>query len=161
MGITSMVGTLLQCGSFLKDDYDALITKTTQYAAKLLKKPDQCRMVLLCSHLFDKDNNPRVLECLQRSLKIADASIASSSSHIVLFIEILDQYVYYYENAHPAITTKFVSGLISLIKEHLDSAASTKINLHDAHVYFRQILNYIRKKKEDPLLGNRFEMIAC
>lgn len=26
--------------------------QTTQYAAKLLKKPEQCRMVALCSHLF-------------------------------------------------------------------------------------------------------------
>jgi hypothetical protein len=50
--LASMVGTLLKCRNFEEGDYDALITKTTQYAAKLLKKPDQCRMVTLCSHLF-------------------------------------------------------------------------------------------------------------
>lgn len=50
--LISMVGTLLTCRNFDEGDYDALITKTTQYAAKLLKKPDQCRMVTLCSHLF-------------------------------------------------------------------------------------------------------------
>jgi hypothetical protein len=46
-----------------------------RYAAKLLKKPDQCRMVALCSHLFwvgpaadaQHYHDPRrVLECLQR-----------------------------------------------------------------------------------------------
>ena len=50
--LISMVGTLLACRNFNQEDYDTLITKTTQYAAKLLKKPDQCRMVTLCSHLF-------------------------------------------------------------------------------------------------------------
>jgi vacuolar protein sorting-associated protein 35 len=50
--ITSIVGSLLCCKTFEKTDYEALITKTAQYAAKLLKKQDQCRMVCLCSRLF-------------------------------------------------------------------------------------------------------------
>lgn len=50
--ITSIVGTLLTCKTFEKTDYEALITKTAQFSAKLLKKPDQCRMVCLCSRLF-------------------------------------------------------------------------------------------------------------
>lgn len=50
--LCSMVGTLLRTRNLEDNDYDALATKTTQYAAKLLKKPDQCRMVAMCSHLF-------------------------------------------------------------------------------------------------------------
>ena len=50
--ITTIVGSLLLCKTFERTDYEALITKTAQYAAKLLKKPDQCRMVCLCSRLF-------------------------------------------------------------------------------------------------------------
>lgn len=50
--ITMMNGTLLACKSFAVRDYETLITKTTQCAARLLKKPDQCKMILLCSHLF-------------------------------------------------------------------------------------------------------------
>jgi vacuolar protein sorting-associated protein 35 len=50
--IISIVGSLLSCRSFEKSDYEALVTKTAQYAAKLLKKPDQCHMVCLCSRLF-------------------------------------------------------------------------------------------------------------
>jgi vacuolar protein sorting-associated protein 35 len=38
-----------------------------------------------------------VLECLQRSLKIADVCM-SSSMHVHLFVEILNQYLYYFEN---------------------------------------------------------------
>lgn len=50
--ITLIVGTLLSFKSFVKSDYEALSAKTTQYAAKLIRKPDQCKMILLCSNLF-------------------------------------------------------------------------------------------------------------
>jgi vacuolar protein sorting-associated protein 35 len=61
--ITSIVGSLLSCKTFERSDYEALITKTAQYAAKLLKKPDQCRMVCLVSRLFYQvgDVSQRVL----------------------------------------------------------------------------------------------------
>ena len=50
--ISAIVGSLLSSKTYDKTDYEALITKTAQYAAKLLKKADQCRMVCLCSRLF-------------------------------------------------------------------------------------------------------------
>lgn len=50
--IVNMVGTLLACQSVSIVDYEKFITKAAQFAAKLLKKQDQCRMVALCSHLF-------------------------------------------------------------------------------------------------------------
>jgi len=50
--IVQMVGTLLACRALEKADYERLITKATQYAAKMMKKRDQCQMVALCSHLF-------------------------------------------------------------------------------------------------------------
>ena len=53
--MVKIMGVLLSCHCFDKTDYEALITKTTQYAARLLKKTDQCSMVLMCSHLFFKD----------------------------------------------------------------------------------------------------------
>lgn len=34
------------------ENYEALAARLTHHAAKLLKKPDQCRAILLCSHLF-------------------------------------------------------------------------------------------------------------
>jgi vacuolar protein sorting-associated protein 35 len=100
--LTSIIGTLLNCRHFPTEDYEALITKTAQYANKLLNKPDQCRMVALCSHLFwpkdipgvAEDGTPlpqrysdcdRVLECMQRSLKVA--SVCNSN----IFVEILDR----------------------------------------------------------------------
>jgi vacuolar protein sorting-associated protein 35 len=96
--LTSIICTLLNCKHFPSEDYEALITKTAQYANKLLKKSDQCKMITLCSHLFwprDADgvgfgarynDCDRVLECMQRSLKIASVSNPN------LFVDILDRY---------------------------------------------------------------------
>jgi len=169
--ITSIVGSLLSCKTFEKTDYEALITKTAQYSAKLLKKPDQCRMVCLCSRLFyvgGKDDvniyrNPqRVLECLQRGLKIADACSMSSSSNVQLFVEILDYYVYYYEIENPSITDKFVSGLIALINEHFDSIGITgSTAIAETRAYYEQILDQIKRKKIEEATKERFSLIVC
>lgn len=169
--ITAIVGSLLSCKTFEKTDYEALITKTAQYAAKLLKKPDQCRMVCLVSRLFyvgGKDDvnayrNPqRVLECLQRGLKIADACSMASSSNVQLFVEILDYYVYYYEIENPVITDKFLSGLIALINEHFDSiGVLPSPAIVETRAYYGQILDQIRRKKAEENTKERFVLIVC
>mmetsp|Transcript_3333 Transcript_3333/g.3693 ORF Transcript_3333/g.3693 Transcript_3333/m.3693 type:complete len:1210 (-) Transcript_3333:510-4139(-) len=169
--ITQMVSTLLTCTTFGKSDYEGLITKTTQYAAKLLKKPDQCKMVTLCSHLFFTGTGPedenayrnpkRVLECLQRSLKIADTCMMSSSQNIHLFVEILDHYVFYFERDNPVITHKFVTGLIALINEHIDDAKDFSDGSIKAQAHYRQILQYINGKKKGRDTSARFSAIIC
>lgn len=149
--LSMIVGTLLACRHFQADDYDTLITKTTQYAAKLLKKPDQCRMVSLCSHLFwagrasdaQHYHDPRrVLECLQRSLKIADVCM-SSSMHVHLFVEILNQYLYYFEAGNSAITEKYVSGLIALINEHMENMEASEQRA-EVEAHYRNTLAHIK-----------------
>ncbi|GMH98622.1 hypothetical protein TrST_g10539 [Triparma strigata] len=162
-----MVGTLLSCSNFEKDDYDALITKTTQYAAKLLKKPDQCRMVTLCSHLFfvgsAEDANhyhdpKRVLECLQRALKIADGCMASSA-HVHLFVEILNHYLYYFELHNPLIADKYLTGLIALINEHIDSMDHGEQRTEVEGMY-RNTLRHIARKKEEEETKEKFKSIV-
>ncbi len=104
--------------SFGKENYTALTTKAAVLAARLMKRADQSRMVLLASHLFWQDNGDvkrpegrapmregkRVLECLQRSLKIAD-SVLDKSVACSLFVEILEKYLWYYNRK-----TDLVSG---------------------------------------------------
>ena len=38
-----------------------------------------------------------VLDCLRKALKIADQCQQTSAKHLVLFVDILNQYVYFYE----------------------------------------------------------------
>ncbi|KAI9877938.1 MAG: Vacuolar protein sorting-associated protein 35, partial [Watsoniomyces obsoletus] len=105
-----IAGALQQTRGFGKENYDTLITKAALHGGKLLKKPDQCRAVYLASHLWwaieipgrEEDNSnfyrdgKRVLECLQRALRVADACMDTAVS-VELFVEILNRYVYYFD----------------------------------------------------------------
>ncbi len=59
MEITNIIGTCQQVlHVFSEENCDAIRQNCVTRAAKLLKKPDQCRAVAQCSHLFwdCKDN---------------------------------------------------------------------------------------------------------
>ena len=134
--VSSLAGTLYRLHKLDPEDYDTLITSTTKHAARLLKKPDQCRAVYVCSHLFWNDalrqpaeegaeqgelafhDGKRVLDCLQRSLKIADVCMQAASS-VHLFVEILNRYLFYFEADNDKVTVKYLQGLVDLVKENL------------------------------------------
>ncbi|KAF9354685.1 Vacuolar protein sorting-associated protein 35 [Mortierella sp. NVP85] len=151
--IMLMVGTLKTTRCFTVDHYDTLITKCALHGAKLLKKPDQCRAVYACSHLWwgtmiagqqeggeevaqPYHDGKRVLECLQKALKIAD-SCMDSVTNVELFVEILNRYIYYFEKKNESVTIKYLNGLIDLINTNLGNmdnpdqhpAASTSSSL--------------------------------
>ena len=109
-----------------------------RYSAKLLKKPDQCRAVCRASYMFWSPvgeapyrNGKRVLECLQRSLKIADACKASNA-HVGLFVEVLDAYLYQFEQENEHVTAGFINSLAQLIERELDANPDTdaKVKAH-------------------------------
>jgi vacuolar protein sorting-associated protein 35 len=160
--ITTMIGILLSCKSHGFKDYETLITKVTQYAARLLKKVDQCKMVVLCSHLFfvygDEcyKNSQRTLECLQRSLKVANICVTSNPGNLQLFVDILDIYLYHFEKQNPMVADKYISGLIALVNEHIASIGGNPA-ITDAKAQFVQIVKYIEEKKSDA----RFSGIVC
>jgi len=148
------VGVLGSMTNLTEENYDPLITKTTQYAAKLLKKPDQCRAIYRCSHLFWNTearytDAKRVLDCLQRSLKIADVCM-QASMHVNLFVEILNQYLYYFDHNNDKVTIKYLQGLINLINENIDNmdpgddADSVQAHYANTKAYMAA------KMKEDP-----------
>ena len=128
--LTCAQAALHHTANFTSDNYETLATKATQYSARLMKKPDQCRAVCRASFMWsqpagDGDGAPRdpkrVLECLQKSLKIADACKASAT-HLPLFVEILEAYVLHFSKGNEAIVPKFVTSLVQLIEQQLDGA---------------------------------------
>lgn len=168
--IDQMIGTLHMCRNFDEENYDTLITKVTQYSAKLLKKPEQCRKVYRCAHLFwtgrpiaedgtagepAHGDDKRALECLQRSLKIADVCM-EASLHVRLFLEILNRYIYFFEQNAPKVEARYLQSLVVLVKEHLsnlDDAAAKQ----DVMPLFRNTLGFIQRQQQE---GNtRYEGI--
>jgi vacuolar protein sorting-associated protein 35 len=102
--IVYTIGSLLCTSPQLLQYYTTLSTKITLLSTKLLKKPDQSRAVYTCSHLWTQEAPARVIECLQKSLKIADSCMDTVTNEI-LFLEILNQYMYYYEKGQELAST--------------------------------------------------------
>ncbi|PVH20513.1 hypothetical protein CXQ85_002305 [Candidozyma haemuli] len=103
---------------FSKENYESLITKITLYGSKLLKKQDQCQSP-------EEENEPslyqdgkRVLECLQKALRVADSSMDALLS-LRLFVEILNRCVIFNVYGNWLIDARYINGLIDLIRNNL------------------------------------------
>lgn len=83
----------------------------------------------------------RVLECLQRALRVADACMDAAVS-VELFVEILNQYVYYFDQENEAVTTKYVNGLVELIHSNLGTSEATPA-LEAPRGHFERTLAYL------------------
>ncbi|CAM9907427.1 unnamed protein product, partial [Discosporangium mesarthrocarpum] len=114
------------------------------------------RVVTLCSHLFwvpeEVPNGcrdaRRVLECLQRSLKIADVCL-SGGMNALLFTEILNHYVYYFEAGNQEITDRYISGLVALINELKGSSDFPPDAREEVDAFLSNTVDHIRWKQSE------------
>ncbi|TDL22297.1 vacuolar protein sorting-associated protein 35 [Rickenella mellea] len=183
--ITLIIGTLQGAKVFGVDNYDTLITKAALHGAKLLKKPHQATAVGFASHLWwqegekaasepaSKEEGPdgpkayphqdskRVLECLQKSLRIANSATEDIVT-VQLYCDALDQYLFYLDHKASAVTPKFVNSLVELILSSIDNIASPDVHPSERAPpgliegvetpemitrHFRNTLNYIQTRK--------------
>ncbi|XP_021755314.1 vacuolar protein sorting-associated protein 35B-like isoform X2 [Chenopodium quinoa] len=165
-----IIGTLQRMNVFGVENRDTLTHKATGYSAKLLKKADQCRAVYACSHLFwvdDQDginDGERVLLCLKRSLRIANAAqqmanvTRGSSGPVTLFVEILNKYLYFFEKGNPKVTSSAIQGLVELIRTEMQSDTSTPDIA--ATAFFNSTLRYIQfQKQKGGVMGEKYEPV--
>jgi vacuolar protein sorting-associated protein 35 len=64
---------------------------------------------------------------MQRALKIASVSNPN------LYVDLLDRYLFYYENENPVITVNYITGLIRLINETFSADSSAILPATQAH----------------------------
>lgn len=167
-----IIGTLQRMNIFGVENRDTLTHKATGYSAKLLKKPDQCRAVYACSHLFwadDQDgvkDGERVLLCLKRALRIANAAqqmaTATKGSHgpVTLFIEILNKYLYFFEKGNPQITSSVIQDLLELIKTEMQN--ENMPSDPSATAFLANTAKYIHyQKQKGGAMGEKYEPIKA
>ncbi|KAH7519900.1 hypothetical protein FEM48_Zijuj08G0086400 [Ziziphus jujuba var. spinosa] len=167
-----IIGTLQRMQVFGVENRDTLTHKATGYSAKLLKKPDQCRAVYACSHLFwvcDQENlkdGERVLICLKRALRIANAAQQMSSAtrgstgSVTLFVEILNKYLYFFEKGNAQITSSSIQSLIELITTEMQSDSTTPDPATNA--FLASTLRYIQfQKQKGGAVGEKYEPIKA
>lgn len=165
-----IIGTLQRMNAFGVENRDTLTHKSTGYSAKLLKKPDQCRAVYACSHLFWVENQDgikdgeRVLLCLKRALRIATAAqqmssvMRGGSGPATLYIEILNKYLYFFEKGNPQITSSDIQGLIELIMTEMQTDSPPSDPSADA--FFSSTMRYIQfQKQKGGVMGEKYEHI--
>lgn len=115
--LTLIIGYLYETRVFCAENLETLVSKCALHSSRLLKRIDQSRGVLLVSHLFwntypsDIENqglreSKRVMECLQKAMKIAD-SVMDRASNISLLVEILERCLWYYNNQNDAVRSLY------------------------------------------------------
>lgn len=112
-----------EVGDYVSDSYDSPLTP---------------------SHQPYRDGK-RVLECLQRALRVADACMDTAVS-VELFVEILNRYVYYFDQENDAVTTKYLNGLIELIHSNLNTTENAS-GLEQPRKHFQRTLDYIASRE--------------
>ncbi|XP_048226652.1 vacuolar protein sorting-associated protein 35B-like isoform X1 [Ricinus communis] len=165
-----IIGTLQRMNVFGVENRDTLTHKATGYSAKLLKKPDQCRAVYACSHLFWMDDQggikdgERVLLCLRRALRIANAAqqmanvARGSSGPVILFVEILNKYLYFFEKGNPQVTSGAIQSLIELINTEMQSDSTTPDSA--ANAFFASTVRYIQfQKQKGGIMSEKYDPI--
>jgi len=163
--VTLASSMLHHMSGFEEEHVETICAKATQYSARLLKKPDQCRAVCRASYMFwgsvgeaPYREGKRSLECLQRALKIADACKASNL-HTVLFVEILDTYLFHFAQENELVTATNINTLLQLIEQQLPTSdADSTPALVGARAHFENTRLRIAQAKESDA---RWEEIAA
>ncbi|GAW80876.1 vacuolar protein sorting-associated protein 35 [Plasmodium gonderi] len=156
--IVWIVGILCSHITLLENEnYENIALKLTQHANKLLKKKDQCLGILTCSHLYWENNKYRnsakTFECLQKCIKNAEIAVQSNSDNIVLFLYMLQKYIYYYEAENIEITEDNINYLLQICHDHY---SKEKCDSKFKNEYV-QTVKYIHDKK---ISSNAFAKIA-
>ncbi|CAH2064400.1 unnamed protein product [Thlaspi arvense] len=163
-----IIGTLQRMRVFNVENRDTLIHKATGYSAKLLKKPDQCRAVYECAHLFWVDecenlkDGERVVTYLKRAQKIADAVQqmaasrgTSSTEPVALYVELLNKYLYFLEKGIPQVTGDTIKSLAELIRSETKKVES------GAESFISSTLRYMefQRQQEDGGMSEKYQNI--
>ncbi|KAL0878125.1 hypothetical protein Bca101_027831 [Brassica carinata] len=129
-----IVGTLQRINVFGVENRDTLTHKATGYSARLLKKPDQCRAVYACSHLFWVDDLDGIKDG--------------------------ERYIYFYEKGNPNITPSDIQSLIELINTEMQSDNNGNNTRTHLDPFFTSTLRYIRfQKQKGGLISDKYDLI--
>ncbi|KAK3085900.1 hypothetical protein FSP39_010235 [Pinctada imbricata] len=154
--ITLIIGTLEQMSCFGDENHEPLRTQCALAASKLLKKPDQCRGVSTCSHLFwsgkstaqegELRDGKRASDCLKKGVKVANQCM-DSSVQVQLFVELLNHYIYYYERGNDQVTIQVLNQLITKIKDTLPSLEANE-ETEQINKHFQNTLEHLQVQRD-------------
>ncbi|KAF8480786.1 vacuolar protein sorting-associated protein 35 [Russula ochroleuca] len=110
---------------------------------------------------YPHQDSKRVLECLQKSLRIANSATEDIVT-VQLYVDTLDQYLFYLDRGATAVMPKYINSLVELITASIDNIGTPDVHpaqrappglLEGVQTpemitrHFRNTLSYIQTKK--------------
>ena len=144
--ITLIMGTFERMKSLGEENHGALRSKCAVAASRLLKKPDQCRCVATCAHLFwsgkvttdegsfqEFHDGKRVMECLKKAGRIANQCM-DKVVQSQLLVDLMNVYSLFREKGNTEVSSSFLKQLIDKIKSDIeeleDNDDKTLVDIH-------------------------------
>jgi len=158
--ICQIVGVLHQVRCIEQEQYNNLVKQTLQHAGQFLKIPDKCRGTYFCCHsVWAETRDPLqksikdgklVAEWLKKAIRVADAAgtgVSEPINAIPLFVEVLDQYLYFFQVVSEEVTANHINTVIEVIKKKLEEGGNNAENTA-ASLHFKNTLKYIEFKQK-------------
>lgn len=147
------VATITSINFLSVDNINPIIANVIQAAQTLVKRNDQCVAMINCSHLYFNDmvkDQSKIQECLTKAKRFADFAM-TNAQNLILFVYILNKYLFYIEKGMTFIKVDTINDLIEVIKNHIITIKTENDNptfLPDIEKYYEVTAELIENRKK-------------
>ena len=154
--LSQVVGYLLSFTILGNENVENIIKILMESGTKMAKRGDQFNSMLSIGEIYYlviKDGN-KVNECIAKARKYADFAM-TNPQNLVLFVELLNKFLYYVENGDEIISIKSeqIDDIIELIRNHIQTikneVSMDSSFLPDIEKYFDNTIEIIKKRKSE------------
>ncbi|OQV15068.1 Vacuolar protein sorting-associated protein 35 [Hypsibius exemplaris] len=157
MCVLLVIGTLEKIECFTEENHEPLRTQCALAAAKLLKKPDQCRALVAAANVFwsgkvrggdaELRDTKRVMDCLKKALRVASQCM-DNLVKIQLYVEVVDAYSLFQLRGVDQVTDETIVQMLQKIQEELPTLDVSDESVH-INKYFQNSLDQLKKTKPE------------
>ena len=152
--LSQIAGYLIKFTILSNENVENIIKVLMETGAKMSKRGDQFNSMLSIGEIYYtvlKDGN-KVNDCINKARKFADFAM-TNPQNLVLFVELLNKFLYYAENGDEIISIKpeQIDDIIELIRNHIQTIKNEvsvdSSFLPDIEKYFNNTIETIQKRK--------------
>jgi len=153
--LINISGSILNYNILSNDTLNQIINSLFNSAQKFNKRVEQCKSMLIISHLFYNllNDKNKVLDCLKKATRFAKFAM-TNPANLFLYVDILNKYIFYIEsdNYDDFISVDNIEENIEDIKNHLETIRNENKEsdfLNPIEEYFNRTIEIIKKRKEE------------
>jgi len=158
--LTLMAATLEKLDCFSEENSAPLRSKCALLASALLRKPDQCRALIIVANVFwtsttkELEGKPmhegkRVLECLRKAVKVATECL-DPGVQAQLLVELINAYDHFYHRGNQQITITHLNELVSKVRQDLLPQLENNDEKELIEKHLGSTLEVLRHRRDNP-----------